>query len=88
MYPKFIAICIEREMDMKILRTILAEFLRSSQIKVEISGFDMEGFSKAVHGELSRRLNDIQCLAFEDGDLMSDSEKIAAIKKCFEQDWR
>ena len=73
---------------MTAIERILFHYLRSSQVKVEISGFDMEGFSKAVHGELSRRLNDIQCLAFEDGDLMSDSEKIAAIKKCFEQDWR
>ena len=73
---------------MKILRMILAEFLRSSQIKVEISGFDMEGFSNAMHWELSRRLNEIQGIVFEDEALMPDAEKVAEIRRRFEQDWQ
>ena len=65
---------------MTAIEGILFQYLRSSRIKVEISGFDMESFSEAMHRELSRRLDDIQCIAFEDEDLMTNSEKIAAIK--------
>ena len=73
---------------MTAIEGILFQYLRSSRIKVEISGFDMESFSEAMHRELSRRLDDIQCIAFEDEDLMTNSEKIAAIKRRFERDWQ
>ena len=73
---------------MTAIEGILFQYLRSSRIKVEISGFDMESFSEAMHRELSRRLDDIQCLAFEDEELMTNSEKIAAIKRRFEVDWQ
>ena len=33
---------------MKIVHTVLAQFLQRGQVKVEISGFDMEGFSAAM----------------------------------------
>ncbi len=73
---------------MTAIEGILFQYLRSSRIKVEISGFDMESFSEAMHRELNRRLDDIQCIAFEDEDLMTNSEKIAAIKRRFEGDWQ
>ena len=69
---------------MTAIEGILFQYLRSSRIKVEISGFDMESFSEAMHRELSRRLDDIQCIAFEDEDLMTNS----AIKRRFEGDWQ
>lgn len=68
---------------MKILRLILAELLRSSQVKVEISGFDVDGFSKAACWELGRRLDEIGAYAF-DGS-MTDGEKLAAIRACLER---
>ena len=45
---------------MKIVHTVLAQFLQRGQVKVEISGFDMEGFSAAMQQELSSTLSDIQ----------------------------
>ena len=47
MYPNNIAKCIEIgeiDMVMNILRKNFAEFLRKSQIKLEITGFDMDAF--------------------------------------------
>ncbi len=68
---------------MKILRLILAGFLQGSRVKVEISGFDVEGFSKAACWELSRRLDEIGAYAFDGG--MTDGEKLAAIRECLER---
>ena len=72
---------------MDILRLTLAEFLRKSYIKVEITGFDTDAFSKALHRELRRRLDAIEYIAFDDSGLMSDAEKIATIKAYFEEDF-
>lgn len=69
---------------MKLLRSILAEFLRSSQIKVEISGFDMDGFSSAVNRELRSKLDHIAYYALEDEGILSDAEKLAAIRMYLE----
>jgi len=65
---------------MKILRMILAEFLRKSQIKVEISGFDLEKFSEAVRDEWNLELCEIESYVWNDE--LTDSEKIEAIKGC------
>ncbi len=73
-------------MIMDILRKNFAEFLRKSQIKLEITGFDMDGFERAMHRDLSGRLNNIGAIVYEDDDLLSDSEKVEAIKRCFERD--
>lgn len=67
-------------------RTLL-NFLRKSYIKVEITGFDTDAFSKALHRELRRRLDAIEYIAFDDSGLMSDAEKIATIKAYFEEDF-
>lgn len=71
---------------MDILRKNLVEFLRRSQIKLEITGFDMDGFERAMHRDLSSRLNDIEGIVFEDDDLLSDSQKIEAVKQRFQRD--
>ncbi len=63
---------------MKILRLILAEFLRRSQVKIEITGFDVEEFHKAVHDEWNLELCEIESYVWNDE--MTDSEKIEAIK--------
>ena len=63
---------------MKIVYTVLAQFLQRGQVNVEISGFDMEGFSAAMHRELSGTLAEIAGYAFE--DRMTDREKVAAIQ--------
>ncbi|MCI9556477.1 hypothetical protein AALA82_07120 [Oscillospiraceae bacterium 50-16] len=68
---------------MKIVHTVLAQFLQRGQVKVEISGFDMEGFSAAMQQELSSTLSDIASCAFE--DRMTDREKVEAIQARLEQ---
>jgi len=65
---------------MRILRLILAEFLRGSQIKIEITGFDVEKFHKAVRDEWNLELCEIEFYVWNDE--MPDSEKIEAIKEC------
>ncbi len=65
---------------MRILRWILAEFLRGSQIKIEIAGFDVEKFQMAVRDECSLELSEIEGYVW--CDEMTDSEKIEAIKEC------
>ncbi len=69
---------------MKILRLILADFLRKSQIKVELTGFDTEGFSRAACWALGRRLDEIGAYAFDSE--MTDGEKVAAIRACLERE--
>ena len=89
MYPNNIAKCIgngEIDMVMNILRKNFAEFLRKSQIKLEITGFDMDAFERAMHRDLSSRLNAIESIVREDGELLSDARKLEAIKWCFERD--
>ena len=70
---------------MGILQKNLSEFLRGSQIKLEITGFDMDGFEKAMQRDLSSRLTAIQGIVYEDGDVLSDSQKIEAVKQYLEQ---
>ena len=66
---------------MGILRRILIQFLQRSQISINITGFDTEAFSQALHRELTKRLDTIAYIVFEDEDMISDGEKIAAIKQ-------
>lgn len=71
---------------MDILQKNLSQYLRKSKINLEITGFDMEAFEKAMHRDLSSQLNKIALIAYEDRDLMSDAQKIEAIKLCFTQE--
>lgn len=70
---------------MGILQKNLAEFLRGSQIKLEITGFDLDGFERAMHRDLSSRLTAIQGIVYEDGELLSDSQKVEAVKQYLEE---
>ena len=70
-----------------ILRKHFAEYLRQSQFKIDITGFDMEAFSKAMNQELKERLSTIEYIAFEDGDVMSNDEKVASIQSLFQRDF-
>ena len=45
----------------------------------------MDAFEKAMHRELSSQLNKIAYIAYEDRALMSDAQKIEAIKMCLTQ---
>ena len=62
-----------------------SQYLRGSHINLEITGFDMDAFEKAMHRELSSQLNKIAYIAYEDRALMSDAQKIEAIKMCLTQ---
>lgn len=72
---------------MNLFERTLLTFLRNSKIKLEVTGFDMDGFHKAMRQVLRDRLDAIECIAFEDSDLMSDAQKVAAIKLCFEEEF-
>ena len=72
-------------MVMDIVRKNFAEFLRKSGIRLEITGFDMDGFERAMHRDLGGRLTAIQGIVYEDGGLLSDVQKIEAIKQYLEQ---
>ena len=72
---------------MNLFERTLLNYLRGSKIKVEVTGFDLDGFDKAMHRELSYRLGIIEGIIFEDGEDSSDAEKVAAIKRLFEQEF-
>lgn len=72
---------------MNYFEIILLNYLRRSKIKMEITGLDLDGFQKAVADEAKRRLEIIECIAFEDSDLRSDTQKVEAIKLCFQKDF-
>ncbi len=63
---------------MKTLRLILAEFLLKSQVRIEITGFDVDKFQKAVRDEWNLELCEIESYVWN--DKLTDSEKIEAIK--------
>lgn len=65
----------------------LLNFLRDSKIKMEITGFDMDGFQEAVHEESKRRLEMVESIVFEDDDLMSDAEKVTTVKRLFQNEF-
>jgi len=67
-------------------RTLL-NFLNRSKIKMDITGFDLNGFSKAIHHEWRSRLETIEYIVFEDSDIMSDTEKIASLRELFENEF-
>ena len=47
----------------------------------------MEGFQKALNDEGKRRLELVEQIVFEDDDLISDAQKVEALKLCFEKDF-
>lgn len=72
---------------MNYFEKMLLNYLRNSKIKLEITGFDVNGFEKAVQEETKRRLDMIEYIAFEDDDIASDTEKIASIKQLFRREF-
>ena len=74
-------------MKNELLSKIAAYFLQDSKIELELYGFDMEAFELVVRGELKYQLEMIEYIIFEIDDIMSDAEKIAAIKRLFEHDF-
>ena len=70
---------------MNYFETMLLNYLRGGKVKMEITGFDMDGFSQAMYRELSRRLGMIEGIILEDDT--TDAEKTAAIRRLFEEDF-
>lgn len=62
---------------------MLLGFLLNSKIKMEITGFDMDGFEKLLHQRLKRQLEEIEYIVFSD-DLTSDAERVQSIKELFQ----
>ena len=72
---------------MNYFEKILLNYLRSGKVKMEITGFDMDGFQAAVRDESKRRLELIEQIVFEDDDMRSDTQKIEAIRLYFQKDF-
>lgn len=78
---------VKEQTAMNCFEKMLLNYLLSSKIKMEITGFDMDGFEKATQEESKRRLELIEQIVFEDSVKKSDTEKLKAIKLCFERDF-
>ena len=72
---------------MNYFERMLLNYLRDSKIRMEITGFDMDGFESAVHDALKLRLDAIECIVFEDGGAASDAQKVAAIRNLFQREF-
>lgn len=67
-------------------RTLL-NFLNESKIEMEIRGFDMDSFERALHQEFKSQLELIEYIVFQDEIIESDTEKIASIKRVFQNEF-
>ena len=47
----------------------------------------MDGFSKAMHWDMKHKLDAVEAIVFDDSGTMSDAEKIAELKLCFEENF-
>ena len=72
---------------MNYFEKILLAYLRDSKIEMEITGFDMDSFEQILSQELKCRLEMVESIAFEDDELMPDTEKVAAIKRLFQNEF-
>lgn len=70
-----------------LLRKIFADFLRSSQFEVIVTGFNMSDVERMAHLELKSRLEAIEAIVFEDCDILSDAKKVEAVKRCLAEDY-
>ena len=68
-------------MYMKMLERILLRYLINNWIKMEITDFDMDGFSKAMHREMGELLETIEAIILEDAP---DPDKVISIKELFQ----
>ena len=74
-------------MYMKLLERILLRFLLNNKITMEITGFDMDAFAKAIDQELKARLETVECIVFEDSGMISDAQKVASIQNLFRREF-
>lgn len=72
---------------MNYFEKILLHYLWDGQIEMQITGFDTAGFQKAIREESKRRLELIEQIVFEDNDIISDTLKVEAIQKLFQQEF-
>lgn len=72
---------------MNYFEKILLTYLWDGELETKLTGFDMEGFQKALNDEGKRRLEIVEQIVFEDDDLRSDAQKVAALKRCFKNDF-
>lgn len=72
---------------MTLFERTLLRFLFEGKIKMELTGFDMDGFDKAMHREVRYRLGTIQSIIYDDLEDLSDTEKVAAIKRLFDEEF-
>lgn len=70
-------------MTMNYFEKMLLAFLLNGKIKMEITGFDMDGFEKLLHQQLKRQLESIEYIVFSD-DFTSDAERVQSIKELFQ----
>ena len=67
-----------------LLERILLRFMINNKVRVEVIGFNMDAFSKAMHHELQEQLETIESIILEDAP---DSDKVASIKILFEREY-
>ena len=72
---------------MNYFEKILLTYLWDGELETKLTGFDMEGFQKALNDEGKRRLEIVEQIVFEDDDLRSDAQKVEALKRCFKNDF-
>lgn len=72
---------------MNYFEMILLNQLRASHLEMKITGFDSDGFQKAVQEEGKRRLDMIAGIVYEAEDFLSDTEKVESIKKLFQNEF-
>lgn len=68
---------------MNYFEKMLLAFLLNSKIKMEVTGFDTDGFEKLLHQRLKRQLDSIEYIVFSD-DFTSDTERVQSIKELFQ----
>ena len=68
---------------MNYFEKLLLTHLWDGELETKITGFDMEGFQKAVEDESKRRLEMVEGIIFADDDIVSDAEKVKAIQLLF-----
>ena len=72
---------------MNYIEKTLLRFLRGNKIKIELVGFDMNGFTEALRCEWKQRLDLVEGVVFEDESDFRDEEKITILKGFFEHDF-
>ena len=68
---------------MNYFEKLLLTHLWDGELETKITGFDMEGFQKAVEDESKRRLEMVEGIIFADDVIVSDAEKVKAIQLLF-----